>query len=395
MKRWGALLLALAGCDQLFNLRHVDEVQDGGDAGDGRDAVADDSRPAAICHGAPPAPMDYMTGANPNSVTLADLNKDGALDLIVPEYNAGAVAIFLNDATGHFTRQADVPVGTSPTRTVVLDIDGDMKLDLVTANYNSSSLSLSLGNGQGAFQATPPISLGNNPVALAALAIDGSPDDLVVALYGDDVIVPLVNNGSGSFAPSANLPTVDGPNDLLVANVNGDGAPDLIVTGGNTSVLAVHLANTNGTGSWLAPTAIPVGSTPSVAVVGRFDSDANLDVAVAATLGQQVDVLYGMGDGTFGTHQMLPSTAQVWGVAAGHLDGDSSLDLAVTHYTGAKDTFVYPGSSGMSFAFPKMLPSHGAGVGVAVGNLDGKQPDDVVVGNYDESTVTVYLGCLP
>ena len=57
----------------------------------------------------------------------------------------------------------------------------------------------------------------------------------------------LLGNGNGTFQAAVNFPTGAGPNSVAVADVNGDGKPDLIVANYYGSTVSVLLGNGNGT----------------------------------------------------------------------------------------------------------------------------------------------------
>src|SRR5436190_1471173 len=102
----------------------------------------------------------------------------------------------------------------------------------------------------GTFPVVPPSAPGSPsfraPPAIADLNGDGRPD-LVVA-NGDGVSV-LLGNGDGSFQTAQNVSAGIRPAAVTVSDVNGDGRPDLVVTNRfmDTNAVSVLLGNGNGT----------------------------------------------------------------------------------------------------------------------------------------------------
>jgi len=164
------------------------------------------------------APSTVAVGPRPFSVSVADLNDDGRLDLVVPDFVDAKVRVFLGNGDGSFRAQASLTVGerplpsdVRPSSVEVADVNGDGRLDLVVANFEEGSVSVLPGNGDGSFaeQKTYPVGRGPYSVAVADVNGDGRPD-LVVPNFGEDKIADvgpadddqvgvLLGNGDGSF----------------------------------------------------------------------------------------------------------------------------------------------------------------------------------------------------
>jgi hypothetical protein len=96
---------------------------------------------------------NYLTGANALSVTVADLNKDGNLDLVVCGSGTSAISVLLGDGMGTFQATAAQPMaGQGPVTVIAADFNNDGNLDLGVANEDGT-VSIFLGNGKGSFQA--------------------------------------------------------------------------------------------------------------------------------------------------------------------------------------------------------------------------------------------------
>ncbi|MGD0824369.1 MAG: VCBS repeat-containing protein, partial [Terriglobales bacterium] len=135
----------------------------------------------------------------------------------------------------------------------VADVNGDGKPDLLVANYgggngNDGSVAVLLGNGDGTFQ--PPVSYDAGgwqtfSVVAADLKGDGKLD-LVVTNSQSNTLGVLLGNGDGTFQPAVTYHTLYFPMNAVVADVNGDGIPDLVVDSG-PGYLSVLLGKGNGT----------------------------------------------------------------------------------------------------------------------------------------------------
>src|SRR5206468_1762617 len=136
-------------------------------------------------------------------------NGDGKPDIVTVNFSSASVSVLLGNGSGGFSAAAGSPVGNFPRPVVVADVNGDGKPDLVIANHNSNNVSVLLGNGSGGFSpaAASPVAAGINPssVAVADVNGDGKPD-LVTANFGSNNVSVLLGNGSGGFSPAAASP---------------------------------------------------------------------------------------------------------------------------------------------------------------------------------------------
>jgi hypothetical protein len=107
------------------------------------------------------AAVNSAVGTAPVSVAVGDFNSDGKLDLVTANFDTENVSVLLGNGDGTFKAAVDYAVGAAgldPRSVAVGDLNGDGKLDLVTPNYNvnnggvGSNVSVLLGNGDGTFQ---------------------------------------------------------------------------------------------------------------------------------------------------------------------------------------------------------------------------------------------------
>jgi len=175
-----------------------------------------------------------------------DLNGDGKLDLVTSDYSGSSVSVLSNKGNGTFSAPARYPGQGSEYHYSVTpaDFNGDGKLDVATVNYYAGSVSVFLNLGNVLGQATN-YSVGFSPNSLAAgdFNHDGR-KDLVVR--GSSSITVLLGNGDGSFRSGITIasPFGSAPRSLAVGDFNGDGKADIALAVSSPSSVQVLLNET-------------------------------------------------------------------------------------------------------------------------------------------------------
>lgn len=285
-------------------------------------------------------------GGGPRAVAVADVNGDGKLDALVANYLTTNLSVLLGNGSGGFTLQTAMPsLGVSnPTSLVVADVNGDGKIDALATDSNGGALSVLLGNGSGGFtyQASSPATGGNIPydVAVADVNGDGKVDALVINNF-DGTLGVLLGTGTGSFSLQGNPPATGGANSspysVAIADVNGDGKSDALVANRGTSTLGVLLGN--GSGGFTLQAASPstgTGSRPKSVAVADFNGDGKLDALVTNTDAGTLAVLLGDGRGGFALQTAAFNTgasSDTFGLTVADVNGDRKPDALVANYS--------------------------------------------------------------
>ena len=121
---------------------------------------------------------------------------------------------------------------------------------------------------------------------------------------------------------------VSSPTALRIADVNGDGFPDLLVgsAAGGGEIL-VYLGK--GHGDFSSPIVLQYGAIPLDIAVADVNGDGKADIIVANGPNQTVSIMLGDGTGHFGQPSNVTFSLPVWRAVAGDVNGDGKIDLAV------------------------------------------------------------------
>ncbi len=262
------------------------------------------------------AQQEFATGSTPSSLVTADLNGDGRPDVIVANYGSGTVSVLLNTTapgatTASFATQRTFATGNGPRSVAVVDLNGDGVPDLIVANYNSFDLSVLQnttvpGSATATFAPQQTFLAGNGPFSVAAADLNGDGRaDIIVANYTSDTVGVLLNTTSHVEASSVGVPTpvftavapVDvnnAPSSVTVADINGDGKPDIILVNSVLDTVSV-LLNTTAPGasfpSFAAPQTFQTGSFPLSVAVADLNGDGLPDLIVGNEVDGTVSVL--------------------------------------------------------------------------------------------------------
>jgi hypothetical protein len=368
------------------------------------------------------SPLSFAAGGiGASSIAVGDVNGDGIPDLVVAtescnssSCSGAAVSVLLGNGDGSFQPAVSYDLGGLFAKVVLADVNGDGKRDIVAAaefclplGGRSSCASVLLGNGDGTFQPAVTYSSGGflaASVAVADVNGDGKPDIVVAnncSAYtfpnydcnagAQGIIGVLLGNGDGTFQPAVTYSpggySTAGyfPSAIAIADVNGDGKPDLIVTNqfgpsdGDGSV-GVLLGNGNGTFQPVV-TYDSGGPGPDSVAVADVNGDGRPDLLV---VGVWLEVLLGNGDGTF-----QPAVTYDSGggnsIAVADLNADGKLDVAVgnggggVEFNGDGTIDVLLGNGDGTFQPAVTYDSGGYGTGsVVAADVNGDGKTDIV-----------------
>ncbi len=238
-------------------------------------------------------------------------------------------------------REVTIGVGKGPRWISVADVNHDGHADILVANDEGETVSVLLGDGKGQFReaAGSPIAAGHLPNDIAVADMNGDGNlDLVIANHQSPYVRILLGDGKGGFrlAPGSPVDVHSNPHPhgVAVADFNGDGKPDVVTDSWGANQIELLLGD--GKGGLVTPGRFfPVGRRPYERLRSAdFNHDGLPDVVTTNLDDGTVTILLGDGKGSFRSAPGSPFAAggKPWQVFVDDVDGDGKADLVIIPY---------------------------------------------------------------
>ncbi len=286
------------------------------------------------------SPLTTADGNDPLYLASADLNGDNLPDVVSASYDDAQLAVFLNDASNPGTFQTPILLNSpGASQVAIADMNGDGMPDLVSADFQ---VSLFLQTSPGVFAS--PVGLysgGANWVALGDLNGDGIPDIALTDNVGVKVLFHTGAAADTTYAAPVSVFTqtpnnqLYGANLVAIADVNGDGYNDLVITdpgpsGCTAPTVSVLLQNSASPGQFAAPVsyATPGACEAESIVVTDVNGDGYPDIVIGSESGVTVLLQNAASPGTFeaATSYSAPNANEI---AVADVNGDGLVDIIV------------------------------------------------------------------
>lgn len=291
----------------------------------------------------PASGSPVKVGQGSGQVILADVNRDGQLDLITRHLQQQLVTVQLGDGQGDFAAaaQSRLTLGYLPGGMTLGDVNHDSLPDLAVMKNDQDRVDIFFGNGQGGFSLAPgsPFMISTSVYSLTKPSLhmldvneDGHPD-FVMTNGRHNTIAILLGDGQGRFIPGP-LTHLGAGQDYYSAafgDVDGDGHLDaVLVTSKMAEAGRIETWRGNGTGAFRATFGFTLLglADPRIAALAHINNDEHLDVVLNHS-SKHLSVLLNHRNGTFApaSTSPYPLAAQAFAVVVRDINQDQQVDL--------------------------------------------------------------------
>ncbi|CAF4701818.1 unnamed protein product [Rotaria sp. Silwood1] len=346
----------------------------------------------------------YSTGNNstPIAIVLTDMNNDGRIDIVVANSATNNIGILLGYGNLTFDTIITYPIGNDshPQSIAVGDFDNDGRMDIVVANYHANGINIFLGYENGNFTSQVSCSTGYQSWPSWITVEDFNRDnrlDIATSNFNMNNVAIFLGYGNGTFAPATIFSTGDGssPQFIKADDFNNDGILDIAAANYGTNNIVILFGF--GDGSFLLGTACRtgLGSSPYALAIGDFNNDSRLDIAVVNEKSNETNIFLGYGRELYAgvTSYNVGFGSQPYSVAIGDVNNDGRSDIVVANF-GTDNIAILLGCSHGVF---DIIATYSTGVGsapysVSVADFNNDNQLDIVVTNSGTDNIAILFG---
>jgi hypothetical protein len=332
----------------------------------------------------------FPIGSCPEAVAIGDVNGDGLNDVVAAtSYNGDPandfkIHIFVQNEFGQLHPHTTYPTNASYTNRITsieaVDLNLDGRVDVVVGR-SGSDIQVFPQNDSGSLDAAISYpTLNSHTIRVADLNGDGLPD--VVGL-GPDVDV-FFQNAAGTLDPPMTYAVTHGGyyDEVHISDVNNDGRMDIIViSGAGTTDIGILHQNPDGTFANAIYYALNVRAQVSGSAIGDTNGDGLNDIVVTCELtgSDMVGVFLQNNSGTLNPATLYASDSSPKEVAVVDVNGDGRKDILVVHHSRLGVYLQEPSGALMSEQFYPIFSSshsHDKHPGLVVGHINGSGFND-------------------
>ncbi len=212
------------------------------------------------------------------ALAAADLNGDGKLDFVATNTDnditgtPGSMQVYLGNGDGTFAAPVTYTLPEiAPGPVAIADMNKDGKLDILAISrdqaFTSATFSIFPGKGDGTFGTptnTALLDTAFSNLAVADIDADGNQDVVVGGCCGWSFTKVLFGNGDGTIRSQNALPLGTASVSVTLADINGDKQPDLLLVSGNAIEVFLNILDSS-----ISTTSTRLSITPNPVAVGQ------------------------------------------------------------------------------------------------------------------------------
>lgn len=347
-----------------------------------------------------------------NQIELCDFDNDGKPDIAYTNTCSLSLSVLKNetqtDSIISYKPVLDLVSGSGFIGLTIGDINGDGKKDIAAADFVDKSVVVFKNTSSKdsiSFVESKKYTAGNNPygITMADLNGDGKPDLIATNEYDFPGTISVFINRSSkdsiSFDDKLTFSVGYSPRRIITCNVNNDDKPDLAVANqGSRSVTVLVNTSNNDSISFISQDyEVTQISSPESIASGDLDGDGNMDLVVSNNnKNGTVSILKNTssnGNGSFVFQTDLPAMKYPYSAVISDLNGDGKPDIATASHYESSSVYVYKNSSttGISFGEPIKYSTITTHENILAGDLNGDNKPELLMGDglYDSNVISI------
>jgi hypothetical protein len=353
-----------------------------------------------------------VPGSTPRDVEAADFDGDGKLDLVITNDQLTTISVFRNISTigtlddTSFDTKIDFTTTDHPYKLDVADVDRDGKLDILVGGHQSSTINIfrnTSTSGNISFEAKYDLAAGNTTWGMKVRDLDGDGASELVATHLNNGSVSIFPNtsspGTISFGTAITLTGLNAPRFVDIGDLDGDDIPDLAVSQGNSGLRVILNNSTPGSLAFGSPYIynFPTAQYPWDVKILDVDGDGTNEIAVSQNGSGAVRLYQNnstIGSANFYTYFDLFCDPNPTEMNLSDINGDGLIDLVVGNYS-TENLSIFINEStvgvvdGTSFSSAKLVSIGDYTEGIDVDDLDGDGYPDLAAINVGDDELSI------
>ena len=278
--------------------------------------------------------------ARPTEITVGYFNNDKYADIAAICSENSAIVVLFGTDNGNFLIGKMYPTSSlSFWKSIAYgDFNNDNRLDFVISNAHDNSIDIYHGHGTIPFGQIKYINTGFNSQPQSIAVGDFNNDnrsDIVIANYGTDNISILIADETDNYENIMTYSTGNNsrPYAIVLGHFNDDNQLDIAIANSGSNDIIIFQGYGNGSFEAIQSYSTGDSSFPCAIIVSDFNNDERIDLAIANYQASNVQLLFGFGNGSFGNETLYPMNynSRPYALAVGDFNNDTWIDIAVAN----------------------------------------------------------------